>query len=604
MANDYSLNNRTGNSIYSRSSFNTETRTGSGSSSGSLSEGSRFHGQVTNITPNSITLKTESGKELIARYSNNTELSIGDNAKFVVTSNDNGVITIRPEGEKSMAGGSDPRLTNAVIKALENADLASTKENVRMIETMLKYNMPVGKEALASMLKNVHKYPGSDPAAIITMMRNGIPVNADNIAQFENYMNLNGQLTEYMGSVTEELLSLVDNLITEETFKQVQDTKVLTGFIKEIFTQFNAESLEEALPSVTDAGSAYTGEGVTLTLSEDAAKDQKITSQISQETAGKAGAEQAVLSETPSVLNEETFLFDTETELIDPAKLLKAMNESQMTEKPVIAGYTISEEEAEDFLQFLMHKGEYTLFSGNDVPTISDLASATLQVQEGLSGSELKEMFTHPVFKKLIDNLISKNWTLDLNKPINEKTVKNLYERIYKGLDKLQESAAKLGGGSTDFSNVVNNVKQNINFMNDLNTVYSYIQLPVSMTNGNKSGELYVFTDKKRLKNGGDGTLSCMLHLDMTNLGRTDVYITLKGDDVTAKFKIDDKKSAALISSHLDELDRAIDFHGYRLNAGVLKEDEKLEAFDFVNSFIDREAPPVKVQRYTFDVRA
>ncbi|MBP5306359.1 MAG: hypothetical protein J6Z02_10950, partial [Lachnospiraceae bacterium] len=442
MANDYSLNNRTGNSIYSRSSFNTEARTGNGSSSASLSEGSHFRGQVTNITPNSITLKTESGRELIAKYSNNTELSIGDNAKFVVTSNDNGVITIRPEGDKSMSGGTDPRLTNAVIKALENADLSSTKENVRMIETMLKYNMPVGKEALMSMIKNVHKFPGSDPAAVITMMRSGIPVNADNVAQFENYMNLNGQLTEYMSSVTEELLSLVDNLVTEETFKRSPDTGALKDFIKDIFSMFNAESLDEALPFANEAESLLTKEGVSLTLSENPSTAPD-TAAITE----GALPESAVAENTPgseslaSLPASEEALFTDEADLIDPAKLLKAMNESQKFESLPVNGYTISEEEAEDFLQFLMNKGEYTLFSGNDIPTVSDLASATLQVQEGLPAGELKELFTHPVFKKLIDNLISKNWTLDLNKPINEKAVKNLYERIYKGLDKLQETA-------------------------------------------------------------------------------------------------------------------------------------------------------------------
>ena len=401
MANDYSLNNGTGNNIYSRSSFNTQVRPATSAPSSALTEGAHFRGQVTNITPNEIHLTTDSGKEIVARYNNNTDLSIGDSAKFVVTSNENGVITIKPD-MGSASGGTDPRITNAIIKVLENADLPSTKENVSMIETMLKYNMPVGKEAVNSMIRSLHRFPSADPSAVITMMHNGIPVTSENIAQFTNYANLNGQLTEYMSAVTEEILSLLDNLTASMQGAEGLDKNAVITFLKDIFTQFNAENIDEGL--ATSYGDEAQFTGVPEILSSENL-DAILTG---NETTGFKVTESGLPIVTLSG-NEEpsdgVLLNDAAIDATDPEELsaLAKHLEAETLKDVITPKYNIPISEAEDYLQFLMSKGEYTLFSGNDDPNLSDLASATLQVAGNLEETDLKELFNHPVFKKLLD---------------------------------------------------------------------------------------------------------------------------------------------------------------------------------------------------------
>jgi hypothetical protein len=63
----------------------------------------------------------------------------------------------------------------------------------------------------------------------------------------------------------------------------------------------------------------------------------------------------------------------------------------------------------------------------------------------------------------------------------------------------------------------VTNLRQNIDFMNQLNQMYTYIQLPLKMSNKTANGELYVFTNKRSLVKE-NGAVSALLHLNMENL--------------------------------------------------------------------------------------
>ena len=66
-------------------------------------------------------------------------------------------------------------------------------------------------------------------------------------------------------------------------------------------------------------------------------------------------------------------------------------------------------------------------------------------------------------------------------------------------------------------------IRQNVDYMNQLNQLYSYVQLPMKLTTQNAHSELYVMTRKKRLGEKG-GAFTALLHLDMEVLGSMDIY--------------------------------------------------------------------------------
>ena len=96
--------------------------------------------------------------------------------------------------------------------------------------------------------------------------------------------------------------------------------------------------------------------------------------------------------------------------------------------------------------------------------------------------------------------------------------------------------------------------------------------------------------------------LTAFLHLDLENLGSTDVSIRMKDKNVKTNFYIADDASYDLIEKHLPVLEKRLAQKGYRCSITMSKEEKKVE---FVEDFLQRDMPQAgTLHRYSFDVRA
>ena len=96
--------------------------------------------------------------------------------------------------------------------------------------------------------------------------------------------------------------------------------------------------------------------------------------------------------------------------------------------------------------------------------------------------------------------------------------------------------------------------------------------------------------------------MTAFLHLDMDNLGSTDVSIRLKGKDLSTNFYLDDDDSFALVQAHLPILEAKLAQKGYNSKISVSNESQKV---DFVEDFLKKDQPSAgQVHRYSFDMRA
>ena len=137
--------------------------------------------------------------------------------------------------------------------------------------------------------------------------------------------------------------------------------------------------------------------------------------------------------------------------------------------------------------------------------------------------------------------------------------------------------------------------------MNQINQAYTYIQVPLKMAGQSASGELYVYTNKKSLMEK-DKELSAFLHLDLDNLGSTDVSVKLLGKNVTTNFYLEKDEAFDLIANNLTILERRLNAKGYNCKMNVTKESKHV---NFVDDFMKKDMPSAgRVHRYSFDMRA
>lgn len=180
----------------------------------------------------------------------------------------------------------------------------------------------------------------------------------------------------------------------------------------------------------------------------------------------------------------------------------------------------------------------------------------------------------------------------------DKRKVEELYSRLNSRLTKLAGISENTLKNEGAFSRSVSNLQNNLEFMQQINQVYSYVQLPLNMSKEKSHGELFVYTNKRSLA-ADDGKLSALLHLDMKNLGPVDVYVTLEGKNVNTHFYLPDENCLSFIEKHLYLLNEHLDKKGF-----ILSSEASLRNSDIKNPVFDSKESDSKLFKYSFDVRA
>jgi hypothetical protein len=233
---------------------------------------------------------------------------------------------------------------------------------------------------------------------------------------------------------------------------------------------------------------------------------------------------------------------------------------------------------------------------------IAQLSEQTQNSQQVVSDSQhnsaIKQLISSNEMVQLINAGIQETMYLKPQTAGSEEGIKGFYSRVRKNLDQALESVNKDAPESTLAKNM-NEVKSNIDFMNDMNHNMMYFQMPVKFSESTGNGEMYVFTNKKSLQQHPD-KVSALLHLDMENLGALDVYVQLSGKSVTTNFCLEDEETLDFVYEHIDMLNERLEALGYQphFEMKVIQPEEK---FDFVKKVVKQEKNDASAVQYIFD---
>ncbi len=204
-----------------------------------------------------------------------------------------------------------------------------------------------------------------------------------------------------------------------------------------------------------------------------------------------------------------------------------------------------------------------------------------------------------PLLKDFLDSFLLKP-----EEVADPEKVQKYYDELNEKLVKLEQLSQKVAEHTTEqaASETPKQMRQNLSFMEAVNNVFPYIQLPLKFKETSAHGELYVYEKKKALK--PSDSLSALLHLELDALGTTDIFVTLTGCHVTTRFSMTDKESCDLIRTELPKLTEALADKGYTLQSEVsLREPETEHTPTLLEQFLEEHAPE-GLNRYTFDIRA
>ncbi|MDE6989206.1 MAG: flagellar hook-length control protein FliK, partial [Lachnospiraceae bacterium] len=224
-----------------------------------------------------------------------------------------------------------------------------------------------------------------------------------------------------------------------------------------------------------------------------------------------------------------------------------------------------------------------------------------------LTTEEKAQIFRSEPFKSMLKNGLQRQWTLTPQELTQEGRVEAFYQKLAKEsaqLTRMMNEAMQSGGqsGNSAPARAMGNISENVEFMNQMNQMFNYVQLPLKLGNSQAHGDLYVYMNKKNMARR-DGMLTAFLHLDMDNLGALDVSISLQTErnQVTSKFYLDEE-AVALVEEHIDELARRLSKKGYQCKNLILEKEEDKTVLDHIQEQVAGGSAVLSYQ--TFDTRA
>lgn len=571
-------------SQYNNSVANGEPMTGAKgveklvSSLNEMSKGMIFEGTVSSVRGNQVKLALSNGQQILARLAGKFSFEQGQSVFFQVKNNDGGTIEIKPY----TVDGEGANLT--LMDALKAAGLSVDGINLSMVNKMMEEHMPIDKTSLNQMYQLVQDNKDINVTTLVELKRLGIEINQVNAAQFENYANDKQAITIAMDSLIDELpnalsaedlsmyklvtqardiLNIVTEGLPEEAFisSEASDMSQYEAIMRDnksapvVKKHFNIAELFESLNSVS-------GE------SQDIHTTQKINNAPATDT--------ILLQENETKSNTIGFLLSD--------KQIEELNEQVRMLLPDLQENNIS----------LYSEDSSVVGILNDIKSMLENTPA--------NADTLRHLFSGEAFKLMLKEALEQQWMIkpgDLEK--NPKKLDGLYDKIEKQITNMEIILKTSGVVNPKAEALADNIRGNIEFMNQINEAYTYVQVPLKMNEKNASGQLYVYTNKKSMSNL-DKELSAFLHLDLEHLGGTDVSIKMLHRKVTTNFYLDSDESYALVKQFLPVLEKRLQDKGYNCELNVNSGSKQM---NFVAGFLKKDLPPTgQVHRYSFDIRA
>lgn len=608
-------NNAIGKSKISSNSITSESALGN--------TGDVFEGTIKEIKGNKVTIMLPDGKTIDARLEADINLSEGNSFFFQVKSNDGNTIEIVPY--------KNSEIDNPIIQnAIKDAGLLLNDKSIKLVNSLMEEGLSIGSENLSRFGRILAKYPNIDVTTLIKMDEFHLDITPENIDNFIRFKEQNNAILndgkEFLNNISKELEKMNINKddavnIMKNMIESITENDIASGNEENIFSETENRTLSET-------------ENVTISEAENGKKsainenesDIEIFGEKADKSSNNAVSEENAIEEvSESVKNvvKEKAVDDITSSLTYKAED-SVKNINWQENENIISGlkikytnelnsensvFNLRDEILKDINNPEIKDELYTFFNkdGNLKSNISEkdilnILNELLKNDSSVGKNDFLKLYSNKGVEKLLNDLLSKSWSI-LPKEVSEKdAIKKLYDNINKSLDNIISKMEDTIGNKNPINEMANNIKNSIEFMNQMNNMYSYVQLPLRMMKESATGDLYVYSDKRKPKSKND-EFSAFLHLSLKHLGNTDVSIKMQRKNVNIDFSVESKEIYDLLNQNINMLDERLIKKGYIPNTKVTTE---AKSENFVEKLLGEEKnkKESKIKRYSFDVRA
>lgn len=518
-----------------------------------LQPGDTFQGEIMSVTGQDVQLQLANGMYMTAKLEGEVQLALGQLLNFQVQSNQNSKIVLKPIYTNLL----QQRVGEAALKA---ANIAVNEKNLQMVSKLIENGMSIDKNSLTVFNRQLLQHPQVSADSLIRLQQLGVKITDANLVQLEHYQNLEHKLADGIQEAVEDIGRLYEKIAenADAGNTDIAGNADMTGHA----------DIAGNTDTTVNAGIVKAGvfmEQIVCFLAEEGSNSDKESQVLLHNPTTQQG----------SVSNSNQII-----------KLLKYMNQLEGLPEEQIVGK----------LKEGLKQGEL------DVSLLKELLFSEKGIGEKLSTESRDKLYRSEELGMFLKDTLQKEWALVPDELTEDGKVKEFYQKLLQQTEQLSKIMEQTASQSqTNTGNSLQNIRENVEFMNQINQMFQYVQLPLKMSGSQAQGELYVYTNKRNLAKK-DGMLTAILHLDMEYLGNMDINISLNTntEQVITRFYMEED-AMELMEENMEELTQRLVKKGYQSQTFFEKRESEKTVFERIEEQAKGMSAPLVYQN--FDIR-
>lgn len=548
-----------------------------------MSSGDTFRGEVVDIAGNTATISIGEDARISANIDTNVNLSVGQSVLFEVNTDSDNLVSLRT----LFTNIANENIAN---NALTQANIPINATSLALVSTLMEEGMSIDKDSLALLYRNIVSNPEVQANEIIRMKQIGLELTSDNIARFDAVMNFESKISDSINTVINQIpLELAAKADTD-----------LSGAIK-----MASDFIDASTEGKTE---------VSVSLGELGLSNENLLSEGNEEDVSAQGKEVPVKEVIVENDENQTANHQTVKNIISDIENDTLLSKGEIDSiKSNLSNVELSEQISltnKDFDNLSNMISKDNAFGNEILNKLSNGEKIDLEEllrtfdsilkDESVPDELKKDLIKSELFKDSLTDKFSEKWLLEPNEIKDSESLNNHYNKVLENTDKIIESMQNTFKGSEALTQSVNGFRENVQFLQTLNDLTPYVQLPVLLNNRSNTGDLYVYANKRNLLANQDN-ISAALRLDMKNLGRVEVYVKLSpGKNLSTDFTLPDEDTLKFIENHIDMLNEKLEGLGFKVTNSFNTKNNGMQVL------MDEESEEKKdtIGLYRFDVRA
>lgn len=505
-----------------------------------LEVGDTLKGRVLEAIGSSIAIRTAGGQIFTAMLQESASIPKGAFVELVVSGLSDGKIYAEFKAESR-----DTSMDTKVSQLLGQLNLPSDEKNMEAAKLLIKYNMPVEKEAIIN----------------ITVLQKSIE-------------NLNRSSEGRIGL----MLSGMD---IKNTPVDVLNKIVLTWSPDMIKTETDTPAA--AVDEVEDGKTAELPANVKANAYA-ASSEEEIKIKISgskEEISGiKRSADTGVVEEKAAVVRIMSLEGESEENTVQEAAAVKSGSGAELINMLKRLGIETDNEvksfagQVETILSAVknadMESVAYLISKDMDAtPRNLGMLVRNIENRDGISQfldklQQRLEVKNDPKLQELKESI--RKVFLEPRQVEDPEEVKEQIKDIAKLGERLENFMESGGRRDPEIREALSNLRDSLDFIRNINEFSNFMQLPVMINSDATTAKLYVFKEGKSRKAIDPENATILLALDLNSLGHLESMIGIKGRSVNVTFRVEKDSIGTLIEKSGHILKKSLEEKGYNLS--------------------------------------